>query len=199
MTQQRSQGGPGVAMAGDTGALAQGHGTSNTEKATEQRGEVINWDERRETSTALAMDRTGAGVMVALASPCQVSGDRQHMSLAWLGCMTWDWSYTLVMLVLPGGCLGQQKEHSELWTVPQARGSSGNLIMALSVTAPGGDSRTLLRSPRALSSGKVFSLTGEVMGQPGTCPWASPVSLFHSSRQLFVVLDGMESGPGLLS
>lgn len=48
-------------MAGDTGALAQGHGTSNTEKATEQRGEVINWDERRETSTALAMDRTGAG------------------------------------------------------------------------------------------------------------------------------------------
>lgn len=61
MTQQRSQGGPGVAMACDTGALAQGHGTSNTEKATEQRGEIINWDERRETSTASAMDRTEAG------------------------------------------------------------------------------------------------------------------------------------------
>lgn len=48
-------------MAGDTGALAQGHGTSNTEKATEQRGEIIDWDERRETSTASEMDRTEAG------------------------------------------------------------------------------------------------------------------------------------------
>lgn len=57
------------------------------------------------------------GVVVALSSPCQGSGDRQHLSLAWLGCMTWDWSYTCVMLELPGGCLGQHKENYKLWTV----------------------------------------------------------------------------------
>lgn len=61
-----------------------------------------------------------------------------------------------MMLVSPRGRLGQQEKHCKLQTatpcVPQARGSSGNLVTAPSVTASGGDSRSLPRSPGALST-----------------------------------------------
>lgn len=195
MTQQRSQGSPGVAMAGDTGALAQGHGTSNTEKATEQRGEGNQYSpcDGQDWSWGWWWLCPPHAKALVTDSTCHWHGrDAWHETGATPG---WCWSFLEDVWGRKRNILscGQSP-----W-VPQVCGSSGNLVMAPSVTAPGGDSRTLLRSPGALSTGKVLSLTGEVMGQPGTCPWASPVWLCHSSGQLLVVWDGMESGPGLLN